>query len=223
MTKIKLCGARREEDIIYMNKYMPDYVGFVFAEKSKRKVTVEQAAGLSCLLRREIKRVGVFVSQDIGMIKEAVSLCGLDVIQLSGDEDPDYIRLIKEKLPSAEIWKAIRVGDEAPGKAILETMNLYGADKYLLDSYVEKSYGGNGVAFNWELVKDLFEGEKPFIENENRMDKIIIAGGLNPENVRNAIDMFRPYGVDVSSGIETEGVKDETKIREFIYKVRYGF
>lgn len=220
MVKIKICGIKREEDVRLINMYLPDYAGFVFAE-SRRRVTIKQALNLCRRLDKRIRRVGVFVNEPEDVIIEAVKDLSLDVVQLSGDENPDYVRSLDERIKKTrswekgsvekriEIWKAIRVVD----KSSLDKMRIYDVDKYLLDSYTKGSFGGSGTTFNWDLIKEE-------LKILNSCKNIIIAGGLNSENVKEAIKILNPYGVDVSSGVETGGVKDEGKIRDFINCVR---
>lgn len=197
--EIKICGIRRREDIEIINKYQPDYIGFVFA-KSKRQVTPEQAAKLSEMLTGDTKTVGVFVNASYGDIKNAVDVAGLDVVQLHGDEDEEYIKNLDV---GCEIWKAVRVRDGA------DIPDVKGADRLLLDKYTEKEYGGSGKTFDWSSVGTV-KTDKP----------IILAGGLDKNNVNNGIKIFNPVCVDVSSSVETDGFKDEKKIKEFIITVR---
>lgn len=197
--EIKICGIRRREDIEIINKYQPDYIGFVFA-KSKRQVTPKQAAQLSEMLTGDTKTVGVFVNASCGDIKNAVDIAGLDVVQLHGDEDEEYIKNLDV---DCEIWKAVRVRDGA------DIPDVRGADRLLLDKYTEKEYGGSGKTFDWSSAGTV---------NTNK--PIILAGGLDKNNVNNGIKIFNPVCVDVSSSVETDGFKDEKKIKEFIITVR---
>ena len=209
MTGIKICGLKRKEDIEYVNKYMPEYIGFVFA-KSRRQVEIEQAKELRSLLKQEIKTVGVFVNESMEKVVETAILCSLDFIQLHGDETPEYICTLKEALESKnyakiKIWKAVRVKDEES----LKNLHAYNVDTFLLDTFVEGSYGGAGKTFDWNLAA-----------LAKNYGKIVLAGGLTIENVSNAIKAAEPFAVDISSGVESEGIKDETKIRDFINMVR---
>jgi phosphoribosylanthranilate isomerase len=197
--EIKICGIRREEDIEIINKYKPDYIGFIFAE-SKRKVSPEMAKKLSSKLVGDTKTVGVFVNAAQSEVKNIAETVGLDVVQLHGDEDEEYIKSLDV---GSEIWKAVRVknGDDIN--------DVRGADRLLLDKYTEKEYGGSGKVFDWTKVGTL-KTDKP----------IILAGGLSKENVAEGIRIFNPVCVDVSSSVETDGFKDEKKIKEFIDTVR---
>jgi phosphoribosylanthranilate isomerase len=201
MTKVKICGLKRKEDIEYVNQYQPEYIGFVFAE-SKRKVTDALAKELKSELDQEIKAVGVFVNEPIEHI---VSLCKqniIDVIQLHGDEDAVYIRDLQVMIPN-RIIKAVRVQTK---EQINEAQSLP-VDVLLFDTYHKNQYGGSGMAFNWEMIPKI---EKPYF----------LAGGLNIDNVSQAIDACHPYCVDISSGVETNGMKDEKKIKDIIQLIR---
>ncbi len=202
MTKIKICGLRRMEDIEYVNEFLPDYIGFIFAD-SKRYVEPSCVKMLIEKLSPEIKTVGVFVNEDINKISEISSMLNLDVIQLHGDENNDYIlKLRNEKL--REIWKAVSVKNSDD----LEKMSKIKADRILLDTYKKGERGGSGESFNWDILASV-----------NCKD-IILAGGLNCGNIRNAIQEVRPYMVDVSSGAESDGFKDREKIKKCIEAAR---
>ncbi|NLP13202.1 MAG: phosphoribosylanthranilate isomerase [Clostridium sp.] len=209
MTGVKICGLRRKEDIEYVNRYMPQFVGFVFAE-SKRRVTKEWAKELRDGLLPSIRAVGVFVNEDMEKVVDIVKYTRLDCVQLHGDETPEYIEQLMESIKDnegkkIEIWKGIRVKNEDS----LRRMSEYSVNAFILDTYVEGSYGGSGSVFDWHLAA--FASE---------YGKIILAGGLNPQNVKEAVERVKPFAVDVSSGVETDGFKDEAKIKEFIRKVR---
>lgn len=196
--EIKICGIRRDEDIEIINKYRPEYIGFVFAP-SKRNVSAAKAKELASKLNGDTKTVGVFVNAPREEVEKTARDVGLFAVQLHGDEDAEYIKSLS--VP-CEIWKAVRVnGGDIPDFA--------GADRILLDKYSDKEYGGSGQTFDWLNVGTL-KTDKP----------VILAGGLNKENVRRGIKIFNPVCVDVSSSVETDGVKDENKIRDFIFKVR---
>lgn len=196
--KIKLCGIRRKEDVEFVNRYCPDYIGFIFAE-SPRQVSLAQAKELKNLLDPQIKAVGVFVNEPIEQLKTIVKEAGLDAIQLHGDEDADYIA--EAKALGVPVWKAVRV----QSKADIETAQQKGADMLLLDSFTKGTYGGTGKIANWDRIEHA-KIEQPFF----------LAGGLNIENVEEAVLRLHPYGVDISGGIETNGVKDKAKIRELM-------
>jgi len=196
MTKIKICGIRRFEDIEFLNELQPEYVGFVFA-KSKRRVDKEHAFKLIKNLNKNIKKVGVFVDEDPIKVVEIAEKLKLHVLQFHGHENQEYIN----KFRGYEIWKTLKINSL---KSISEIKN-YTCEKFLLDN----SISGSGENFKWELVQEKVEGSL-----------IMLAGGLTNENVEQGILQLKPYGVDVSSGVETEGFKDYKKIKEFIREVR---
>ena len=200
MTKVKICGLTREVDIEYVNELKPDYIGFVFA-KSKRKVTAEAAFSLREKLDKNIKVVGVFVNESIEAVREIAEKVKLDVLQFHGEEDMQYINDFKDY----EVWKALSVNCEEDFAKLDEFKKL----RILLDSKVEGVLGGTGQTFDWNLLKK-------YDFNNN----IILAGGLNSENVELTTNFVVSYAVDVSSGVETDGVKDYNKIKKFIEKVR---
>lgn len=190
MTKIKICGLFRECDIDYVNEARPDYAGFILNyPKSHRNVPPGTAQELRSKLLTEIKAVGVFVNQPEETVISTARFVGLDIIQLHGNEDNDYINHLKEKT-SIPIWKAFKVETEAALKEALQSA----ADEILLDN----GYG-TGESFDWSMVKDF---NRPFI----------LAGGLKPENIPEAIRTLKPYALDISSGVETQKVKDPGKI-----------
>ncbi len=194
MTKIKICGLFRECDIDYVNEAKPDYAGFILNyPKSHRNVPPGTAQELRSKLLPEIKAVGVFVNQPEETVISTARFVGLDVIQLHGNEDNDYINQLKEKI-NIPIWKAFKVKTEAALKEALQSA----ADEILLDN----GYG-TGESFDWSMVKDF---NRPFI----------LAGGLTPENIPEAVRTLRPYALDISSGVETQKVKDPDKISEAV-------
>ncbi len=197
-TRVKICGIKEKTAALAAVKAGADALGFVFAP-SKRRVTPEQAREICSVLPPFVTKVGLFVNAPAADIKEIADFAGLDAIQLHGDEPPEMCLMFRQK-----VIKAFRVG----AKINHEEINRYPADAYLFDTLVEGQRGGTGKTFNWGLVKDGFS--RP----------VILAGGLNPENVRDAIAAAGPFGVDVSSGVETNGVKDTVKIKEFIRRVK---
>ena len=202
MTKIKICGLSRREDIAYVNAFKPDFIGFVFYEKSKRAVTSEKALELKGLLDRSIKTVGVFVNAAPEFVAELAALGAIDLIQLHGDEDADYCRQLR-LLTAAPLIKAVRVRS----KESLAGLEKYPVDYFLFDTYQAGVYGGTGQRFEVELGQDI---PKPFF----------IAGGLDADNVAAVIKKNKPFAVDVSGGVETDGRKDPKKISAFIASVR---
>lgn len=205
MAKIKICGLSREEDMAAVNEHKPDYVGFVFAP-SRRRISLEQAAALRAKLEPCIQTVGVFVNEDAAIIKRTAAICALDVVQLHGDETEADIQRLSDG--TFEIWKALRIGKEHD----VARMNEHSVTRYLLDAYTEGAYGGSGQRIQMEWLKK--------IPCAIMQEKVIVAGGLTPQNVAAIIAELQPYAVDVSSGVETDGKKDEAKITAFCKNVR---
>lgn len=209
MVKVKICGIRRMEDVNYVNLYLPDYIGFVFAD-TRRKVSLETAAMLAKELDPRIQKVGVFVRQEIGQLTEALISGTVDYLQLHGDEDAAYEDALFESLlkqgignPQEKCIKAFRIKGAEDFRNLGETKCRW----LLLDAYSRKLPGGTGERFNWDLIRGM---DRAFF----------LAGGISVENIEQAIREVRPYAVDVSSSLETDGVKDKEKIREFMEKVR---
>lgn len=198
MTKIKLCGLSRPCDIEAANQLRPEYIGFVFAPKSKRYVTPERAAELKSLLDPDIKAVGVFVREAPEAVARLLNTGTIDIAQLHGGEDREYIRQLRA-LTEKPLIQAFRIDSEPDISAAQNSP----ADFVLLDS----GSGGTGTVFNWELIKHL---QRPYF----------LAGGLGIGNVRHAVQMLKPYAVDVSSGIETDDLKDKDKMEKFVAAVR---
>lgn len=198
MTKIKLCGLKRDIDIEVVNELKPDYIGFILAKKGHRQVSHEEAKRLKSMLDKSIKATGVFVDEEIDVISSLVNECVMDCIQLHGKESNEYINELKTKT-DAYIIKAYRIDS----KADIDIANNSLADMILLDS----GTGGTGECFDWELLKGI---NRPFF----------LAGGINLDNVSNAVLTVNPYGIDVSSGIETDKVKDPNKMREMVKLIR---
>ncbi|MDR2709552.1 MAG: phosphoribosylanthranilate isomerase [Elusimicrobiota bacterium] len=195
--KIKTCGLKRPQDIDYANDLKPDLIGFVFAE-SKRQVSLEQAKTLRKLLDKNIEVVGVFTDEKIENIKQIFEEGIIDIAQLHGAENIDYILQLK-KIPGLKIIKAIKVSDE----------NLKDVEQFrkVVDFILFDSGAGGGKVFSWEKIK-------------NYTFDYFLAGGLDLSNVSLAVDFLQPFGLDVSSGIETDGVKDYGKMKEFIKLAR---
>ena len=192
--KVKICGLFRDGDIDLVNAARPDYIGFVFYKKSHRNVSLEQAAALKSRLAGGIKAVGVFVDETFeDIVKYALSGV-FDVIQLHGSEDNGYITALKEKT-GIEVWKAFKLRSEADVK----TAENSAADMLVLDNGK-----GTGYTFDWSLLKNI-----------NR--DYFLAGGINTENIAAAAKLS-PYGVDCSSGAETDGRKDREKINYIVAK-----
>lgn len=209
MVKIKICGIRRIEDVYYVNQYLPDYIGFVFAD-TRRKVSLETATMLAKELDPRIKRVGVYVRQEIGLLTESLVSGTVDYLQLHGDEDAAYEEALLESLlqqgiddPQERCIKAFRIRGAEDFKKIGETKCRW----LLLDTYSQTLPGGTGEHFNWDLIQGI---DREFF----------LAGGISVDNIERAVGEVKPYAVDVSSSLETDGVKDKEKIRVFMEKVR---
>ena len=197
MTRIKLCGLTRMEDIEAANRLLPGYIGFVFAKRSRRCVSPAQAAELKKRLDKRIKAAGVFVDEKISTIAELAEKGVIDIIQLHGSEDEEYISALRRRTDKPIIKAFVISSSDDAAKA-----ERSGADYILLDGG-----RGEGTPFEWEVL-DRIERE------------YFLAGGLNAENVGAAVRKLRPFAVDVSSGIETDGLKDYNKMEAFIKAVR---
>ena len=199
MTKIKLCGLSRPCDIEWANALLPDYIGFVFAQKSKRYVSPERAKALREGLDSNIRAVGVFVNEAPEAVADLLNTGVIDLAQLHGGEDEKYIEALR-RLTDKPLIKALRVDSPAD----LEKARNSSADYVLLDN----GAGGTGTAFDWALLKGF---DRPYF----------LAGGLDSGNVRQAVETLRPFAVDVSSGIETNGAKDYMKMTAFVNAARH--
>ena len=198
MTRIKLCGLTRPCDIAWANALQPDYVGFVFAKKSRRYVSPKGARRLREGLDSGIRAVGVFVNEAPEAVAALLNGGIIDIAQLHGGEDEGYIGALR-RLTNGPLIRAFRV--ETP--ADLDRARASSADHILLDH----GPGGTGAAFDWALLKGF---DRPYF----------LAGGLGPDNVAGAVRALRPFAVDVSSGIETDGVKDIMKMTAFVRAAR---
>lgn len=201
--KVKLCGLRRPEDIEYVNEFKPDYAGFILSEGFRRSIGLETFCELKSYLNKDIKAVGVFVNEPVENILEYYAK-ELDVIQLHGDEEKSYLQALKNAV-NCNVWKAVRVKEISD----IENADRYGADMLLLDAFSPDSYGGTGKNADYSVIKKAVFST-PFM----------LAGGLDCDNVENAVRTVSPDGVDVSGGIETDGFKDRDKIRKFMKIVR---
>ena len=203
-TKVKICGLKSVKDIEIVNKFCPDYVGFVFAT-SKRQINLENAKQLKALLNPSIKTVGVFVNESIEKILQYERQGIIDVVQLHGDEELVYIKELK-KSSHLPIIKAFRIKDSKSLEAQRDFIENPLLDSVLLDAYNSIGYGGLGKSFDWGVLEQI---HRPYF----------LAGGIGSDNIEEAL-MYRPYGVDVSSKVETNGIKDEKKIKELIERIR---
>jgi len=198
MSKVKICGLSRAEDIAAVNRVMPDFIGFVFAP-SRRRIDLKTAARFKEKLHPQIEVVGVFVNENIETVAQIYQKRIIDVVQLHGDETDEYIRRLKASC-SCRVIKAIGVGSRLPLLSV--------EPDYLLFDTLSKERGGTGKAFDWNILQEYCG--LPFF----------LAGGLTSDTVSNAISLLAPFGVDISSGVETDGIKDEKKIEEFVRLVR---
>jgi len=193
--KIKICGLFREEDITYVNEAKPDYAGFVINfPNSRRSITEDRLSQLSGRLDKRIEPVGVFVDEKIEVVAGLLNSGAISTAQLHGTEDNEYIRQLRARAPGKKIIKALKI-ESALDIAAAENSE---ADMILLDN----GYG-TGKCFDWSLIGSI---ARPFI----------LAGGLTPGNIPEAIEKFQPYAVDISSGVETEKMKDRMKIMEAV-------
>jgi phosphoribosylanthranilate isomerase len=210
-TRIKICGIRDKTHALAAVEAGADFIGLVFAP-SQRQVSPAKAYEIASATKRSsntIKVVGVFVNAPSSQVNELADFCALDWVQLSGDESWEYCRDVVRP-----VIKAIRIDQQSPEELYAELSaesKLLPAQGFitLLDSRVEGQYGGTGESFNWNLAQKV-----------TRRFPVIVAGGLDPRNVARLIEKVAPWGVDVSSGVETEGVKDIAKIKAFIEAVR---
>jgi phosphoribosylanthranilate isomerase len=212
VTKIKICGIRTEEQAIAAARAGADFIGVMLAP-SPRQVTPDIAAKIKAALKKRkvnVEVVGVFVNVHAGTVNRIAEMCGLDRVQLSGDEPWEYCRDIDRPM-----IKAVRISQNNPAGQVIKDigygMKILSGHKIniLLDTSVPERYGGTGLTFDWKLAVPIA-----------RKFPVIIAGGLMPDNVSRVIKEISPWGVDVSTGVETRGIKDLRKIKKFIEVVR---
>ncbi|MGN8844273.1 phosphoribosylanthranilate isomerase [Niallia sp. HCP3S3_B10] len=194
--KVKICGITTKDAAACAVQYGADALGFVFAN-SKRKINPEKAKEIIDTLSNDLMKVGVFVNETKDNIEKIVKLSGINTIQLHGDETPEFASSF-----SLPIIKAFSISS----KEDLQQVTAFPCEYALLDSPRGKYHGGNGIAFDWSIIKNYDFGQK----------KIILAGGLNISNLAEAIQITNPFMVDVSSGVETDGKKDLVKIKNFL-------
>ena len=201
MTKVKICGITNLDDALVAIDAGADALGFVFYEKSPRNLNPMQASAIIAKLPPFVQTVGLFVNEEAERVNWTADFCGLDLIQLHGDEEPEYCQEIKRR-----VIKAFRVKEAAS----LASLKNYRVAGHLLDAWSPAAPGGTGETFNWDLAREAAGS-----------GRLILAGGLTPDNVRRAVEQVRPYAVDVSSGVESApGKKDHDKVREFISRVK---
>ncbi len=200
MTKIKICGITNLEDALLALELGVDALGFVFAE-SPRKVTSQLAEQIVNQINLPVLKVGVFVNEDFQDVQEIFNRCKLDYVQLSGNEDKTYLE--KLSLPIIKVFKV-------KGQTVLKEIPQYDLNLFMLESFNETQHGGTGKTFDWDIA---IEAKK--------FGRVILSGGLTPENVFSALQQVEPYGVDVSSGVEElPGKKDKKKLEQFVKEVR---
>ena len=199
MTLVKICGITNAGDALVAADAGADAVGFIFAE-SPRRVGLEEARGISIALPENLIRVGVFVDEEPAEILRISREVGLDLAQLHGDETPETVTALRED--GVKVMKALRV----ESAATLEALEEYEADLFLLDAYSARARGGTGERFDWGVAKSL-----------KGRDNIVVSGGLGPDNVREAVEFFEPFGVDASSSLEDgPGRKNGELVRRFV-------
>jgi len=202
MTKVKICGLKEQQHVRAAVEAGADAIGFVFAP-SKRQISIEQAHQLAKDVPREVLKIGVFVNPSVEELRAAVEGVPLDYVQFHGEETPEFIH--QQGYPAI---KALSVRDKEDVRAAAN----YNVDYYLFDAPGTDFKGGSGHTFDWTLLE---------LAGISR-DKLILAGGLKAENIAEAVSLVSPYMVDVSSGVETDGIKDEAKINAFIQAVKKG-
>jgi phosphoribosylanthranilate isomerase len=199
MTLVKICGITNAGDARVAADAGADAVGFIFAQ-SPRRVDAEEARRISIALPENIIKVGVFVDEEPAEILRISREVGLDLAQLHGDEPPETVTALRET--GVKVMKALRVRDGAS----LEALDEYEAELFLLDAYSARARGGTGERFDWAVAKSV-----------KGRDNIVVSGGLGPENVREAVGFFEPFGVDASSSLEDEpGRKNGERVRRFV-------
>ncbi|WP_342561807.1 phosphoribosylanthranilate isomerase [Paenibacillus sp. FSL R7-0345] len=219
---VKICGLQDVEVLKSMKSLPLDYIGFVFAP-SRRRVTAEQAALLAAELSgwengKPPGAAGVFVNPELQELQELLAVVPLDVIQLHGQESPEYCRKVKQAFPQAKVWKAITVtgSGQAAGTESGSIVDSYAdtVDGLLLDTYDPQASGGSGRTFDWDRI--------PFFQQAAARHglPLFVAGGLHPDNVGELLKSYSPDGVDVSSGVESSGIKDIAKMTSFMERVK---
>lgn len=204
--KVKICGFTQVEELRSLGDYLPDYVGFIFAP-SRRRVDKEQAKRLAAAVPDGVKKVGVFVNETLEIIEDLILECGLDLVQLHGEETQSMVKEI-----SVPVWKAFSVANRSD----IEKAWSFQADGILLDAGTKQVRGGTGKSFDWNLL----EGLGVTIPSEEKKKDLILAGGLNLDNLERALELPEVDILDVSSGVETQGKKDPDKMGRFLDKVR---
>lgn len=203
--KIKICGIKRSEDVGFANLFMPDYIGFILSKGYKRTVKIDDAKFLAAKVDLKIKKVGVFVDMPAKNVASVADYTGIDIIQLHGEnEDNDYINELR-KYTDKEIWNVFKVKNE---EEVLKAEKSI-ADMILLDTYSEKIAGGTGKKVDTDII----------LKSGLSRD-FVLAGGIDNDNISDILSEIKPFCIDVSSGTETDGVKDPQKMADIIRKIR---
>jgi phosphoribosylanthranilate isomerase len=206
-TRIKMCGTTSIEDAHKAVELGIDALGFIFVNTSARFIAVEKAREITKSLPPFVNKVGVFVNEGFTEIEEVVDYLGLDAVQLHGDEEPDFCEKVVRAVPSCTVMKAFRVGGHSREDDFLP-YNGY-VSGFVLDTYVKDKEGGTGMSFDWSILSRL-----------NLQMPYILAGGLHPENIAEALKSTSPYGIDVNSGVEiSPGIKDHEKLQRLVERV----
>ncbi|HZG14950.1 MAG TPA: phosphoribosylanthranilate isomerase [Candidatus Bathyarchaeia archaeon] len=208
-TKVKICGLRDRETLTLLTELRIDYAGFVFAP-SKRQVTAEEAGALLAALPNRPTAVGVFVNPTLSELEETLKHAPLDVIQLHGQESPEFCEEVKNRF-ALPIWKAVPVGEEGP-LAVDLTAYQSSVEAFLFDTHDAAVAGGTGKRFSWTQI--------PLLANLAGNATVVIAGGITVDNVAELVSQYAPALIDLSSGVETDGKKDAAKIKKLMQRVR---
>ena len=201
--KVKICGMTQLKDAEFAVEQGADAVGFIFYKKSPRAVTMKTVKEIIAKLPPLVDTVGVFVNESADRVNKIADYCGLDLVQLHGEESPAFCRKIRRR-----VIKAFRVKDLQS----IKQLEKYPVSGFLLDTFSDNLHGGTGKTFDWNLALPA-----------KKIGPVILAGGLTPRNIRQAVSQVRPYGVDVCSGVEkSPGVKDLEKVRAFLKNIRSG-
>lgn len=202
MVRVKICGITRVEDALCAVEAGADAIGFIFYDKSKRNIEPQKAFEIVREIPPFVSKVGVFVNEDISRVIEIAKIARLDIVQLHGEEDLEYMEEIQKHV---QVLKAFRVKDET----VLEEIKKRKLKWFLLDAYDDGEYGGTGKKFNWDVVLKAKE-----------IGKVILAGGINIESLNEALELDT-YGLDISSGVEvSQGIKDHEKIKAIFKKIK---
>ena len=201
--KVKICGMTQLKDALFAVEQGVDAVGFIFYKKSPRAVTMKTVREIIKKLPPLVETVGVFVNESAERVNKMADYCGLDLVQLHGEESPAFCRKIRRR-----VIKAFRVKDLQS----IKQLSKFPVSGFLLDTFSDNLHGGTGKTFDWNLALPA-----------KKIGPVILAGGLTPSNIRQAVSRVRPYGVDVCSGVEkSSGIKDLEKVRAFLKNIRSG-